>query len=206
MLQRGLEAALREGLLPLALLERPTDGNLEAKLAAYKVWDDWSVATACQGTGGLAGAMFDRLREHRLLKLLVELQGEELSEALGFPANRNITREDLSALGPAIEPEVAKAMDHRPELVFVRIDDSKRPLGRPVDPSISDQDINFVMADGEVEPLEKLSEVFGQRASRNRIRLLVYGEDGRNANPTLADRAKKAAIEALQTRLTGGAP
>ena len=205
MLQRGLAAALSQGLLPPALLEPPTESNLEAKLAAYRVWDDWSVTTACQGRGGLAGEMFDRLCEHRLLKLLVELQGEELSEALGFPANRNITREDLSALGPAIEPAVAKAIDHRPELVFVRVDDSKRPLGRPVDPSISDQDINFVMADGRIEPLEKHSEVFGQPDSRSRTRLLVYGEQGRNANPTLAERAKKAAIEALQGRLTGGA-
>ncbi len=205
MLQRGLEAALGQGLIPTVLLERPKEGNLDGKLAAYRDWDDWSVATACHGKGGVAGEMFDRLREHRLLKLLVALQGEELSEALGFPANRNITGADLDKLGPAIESTVARAINHPPELVFVRIDDSRRPLGRPVDPSISDQDINFVMPDGRIEPLEKHSEVFGQLDSRNRTRLLIYGEQGRKANPELAEKAKTAAIDALRDRLTGGA-
>lgn len=202
MLRRGLRAAMDQGVIPFELLDPPTSANYDAKVAAYMEWDDWSVFSKCVPSGGIAGEMFTRLRDHRLLKLLVFLEGDDLARELDFPANTQIVGlgKRLAEVGPKAEPLLATELSVRPELLFVRLEDPKQPLARPDDPNLADQDVIFVAPNGDFEPLQKRTEVlFGSGGGTARIRLLVYGETGRNDDEALAKRAKAAVIHILKS-------
>ena len=151
--------------------------------------------------------MFDRLRDHRLLKLLVFEEGEDLKRAMCAAAARELhTRHERDDCA-AIEATVAVELGLDPALVIVRVDNPNHALDHSTGTALADDDINLLKPTGETEPLYDQSEIFSATPSRRWLRrLLVYGPVGMKEYPTLAGRAREAALRALCDYVAGGTP
>lgn len=208
MLQRGLMAALDAGVLPPKLLSLPApDEDFLEWHRQYHAYDDWAVMTDCcrAPEGSLTRMMFERLRDHNLLKLLVFEEGEAFRDLLGGAARELVTRHEGDDCR-AIETEVARELGFEPELIIVRVDNAANPLGLPTGARLANEDINFLMRSGVTEPLDIRSEIFAATppANRWRHRLLVYAPEGRQ-NDALGRRAKEVVMAALLKHLTTSA-
>ena len=204
MLERGLQAALDGGVIPRSVLTLPSpDQDFLAWHGVYQTYDDWAVMTDCARApaGDHARAMFQRLRDHDLLKLLVFEEGEAFKRLLGPAARELIRRQDDDC--HTIEAEVAAALGFDPHLIIVRVDSPANPLGLPTGARLANEDINFLTADGATEPLDERSEIYAAMppANRWRHRLLVYAPEGKR-DAELAKRARVVVMDALVRYLT----
>jgi HD superfamily phosphohydrolase len=202
MLDRAIHDALGT-VLPADLLSVPDEARFDPWFEQYLEYDDWRVFTLGLQAPGLAGAMFKRLRDHRLLKVLVFLEGEDLRKDLG-PAHARIlaTRKDHFEAG--IEAELAADLGFDPGEVIVYLLNPDHVLH--TDPLRLDNDINFVRAGpGDMAQLTERSEIFSaQPAERWRRQLVVYAPTGTRESPELAAKAKAKTLELLRAALEEG--
>jgi HD superfamily phosphohydrolase len=204
MLQRGIADALERELLPGDLLTVPDSASFETWWREYRTWDDWRMMTELATADGLAGAMFCRLRDHRLPKLLVHLDSRAFHSRLGLPTvsafGSGLTAADESAL----ETELARRLGQKPEEVIVRIFDPKRSLGRVVTDPIDDDDIIIVdetlPEPDRYEKFDARSEIFDPPRGEPMRELLVYSSVGRKSDPGRAADAVDWVITALRER------
>ncbi|HYK95426.1 MAG TPA: HD domain-containing protein [Candidatus Dormibacteraeota bacterium] len=205
MLQRGLRSALGRAV-PTELLTLPDEGSFVDWFREYERWDDWRIfSEVLAGDAGLARSMFERLRDHRLLKVLVFLEGEELRLELGEEAAQQLAGTKGLDLGGAFSDQLADELGVPREDLIAHVIDARHVLQAP-DPLSHDQDINFVTVDGLVEPFFGRSEIFSaQPSDRWRRQLVVYAPNGRRDDPQLETRSTEAAIRLLRETLAEAA-
>jgi HD superfamily phosphohydrolase len=200
-----LERALRGGVgtfLPADLLTLPDDASFLPWFEQYRAYDDWRVMSLGVEADNTAGSLFRRLRDHRLLKVLVFLEGEELRAALGAEHARQLGARREFKVGQLHEP-LASDLGIPPEDVIVHMLDPRHVLQR--DPLRLDDDINFIDANGDVQAFAERSEVFSAvPPERWRRQLVVYGPVSRRDDSVLAARAQATVLDLLRRELEGG--
>jgi HD superfamily phosphohydrolase len=199
MLQRAMRAGIADGWLPSELFRPPADGAVEGYLARYIEWDDWRVSTAGAHATGVAGDLFRRLREHRLLKVLVYLEDMDLAQKIGFETARLLSDQGLKGLDEQLEARLAPELGVDPSLLIARLENPATPLVRPGNPALRTHDIVVQDMEDRNQQLNLRSEFFSAlSAPTPRLKLFIYGPEGRRQNPLLAERATGAAVEALR--------
>jgi HD superfamily phosphohydrolase len=202
MLERALQAAIGT-VLPADLLTLPPEEEFVEWFRRYESYDDWRVFALGIEADNSAGRMFRRLRDHKLLKVLVFLEGEEFKRLLGTEYARLLVASKDRHAARACEAELADALSFEAEDVIVELIDPRHVLYR--DPLRLDEDINFVTKDGSVEPFAERSEIFSaQPADRWRRQLLVYAPVGRRDAPEVANLAQDRVLELLRKVLAEG--
>jgi HD superfamily phosphohydrolase len=201
MLQKAMRRAIDEGWLPIALFRPPSAGVSEF-LELYTSWDDWRLMTQGVTAEGRSGAIFRRLRDHRLLKLLVYLEDEEFSEALGDEGARLLSnRGSVAGLADKLEPRLVARLGVDEDSTIVRMDDPQNPIVRHAG-ALRSQDIIIERSSGRKVAMSVASEIFNSipRAT-NRTRLYVYAEKGRKEDSAFAALARDEAVTILNAIL-----
>ena len=202
-----LGRALRDGLgafLPAELLTLPDEAAFNDWFARYLAFDDWNVFARGVEDDGRSGRMFRRLRDHRLLKVLVFVEGEEFKRLLGTEYARRLLANRETGFEHDCEAPLAAGLGLDPEDVIVYLVNPDHVLHR--DPLRLDEDINFKTSDGEIQAFVDRSEIFSAaEPERWRRQLVVYADRSRKEDPHLATRAKVDVIEQLKTKLAEGA-
>lgn len=205
MLQRGIADALAREKLPPDLLTIPSKAeDWPSFLHQYAQWDDWRLMSVLGESNGIAGEMFSRLRDHRLFKLLVYVEDEELQESLGMVAAAAVAKgRPTEAETIEIEAEIAADLKIGPDQVIVRVFDPKHSFGTPGDPaSLDDDDIVILDHRNRPQKFTARSEVFSQRSAPSwRRKLLVYSLNGRKADEATASRIESLTLQLLRERL-----
>lgn len=198
-----LGRALRDGLgayLPGDLLSLPPEAQFAEWFERYLAYDDWNVFAGGVQNDGPSGRMFRRLRDHRLLKVLVFVEGEEFKRLLGTEYARRLLADPRKGFEQSCEAPLAASLGLDPEEVMVYLVSPDHVLHR--DPLRLDEDINLRTQDGDVQAFVDRSEIFSAaEPERWRRQLVVYADRGRKDDPDLAERAKAKVVEELKAML-----
>jgi HD superfamily phosphohydrolase len=207
MLQRGISAALGNAL-PQTLLTLPDADVFDDWYDVFRRWDDGQVIAACLAADGVARRMFERLRDHRLLKLQAFVEDDDLKEALGVVASRALVEHPLTdEIRAVIEADLAKVFDWDPADVIVRIEEPKgllreggltagpdeimliKPFSDPADPR-------------QYQEFYLRSEIFSALpAPRWRRQLLVYTPVSMSSNLGLSRKVEERTIAQVKEQL-----
>jgi HD superfamily phosphohydrolase len=198
MLQRGLETALGS-VLPASLLKRPSEADFLRWFEQYIAYDDWRVFEECLSDRDRPGRIFRRLRDHDLLKISVFLDSDEFRDRLGVVHARKLLSRETLELEGDFSMRIATVLGLGPDELIAHVIDEKHVLATP-DPR-EDQDINFEISEGRIEPFIGRSEVFSAQPTSRFPQLAVYASQGRKYDQGLARQVESAVIDQLKAEL-----
>ena len=202
MLERALELAIGS-ILPEDLLTLPEEDGFVDWFDQYQRYDDWRVMTLGVDLDNEAGTLFRRLRDHRLLKVLVFFLRARSSSGCSASTTLDSWLQGRAEFQQTFEAPLANELGIPREEVIVKLIDPGHVLHR--DPLRLDEDINFVTQDGDVAPFAERSEIFSaQPPDRWRRSSLAYAPKSRRDDPALATRAIEAVLDLLRSKLAEG--